>query len=165
MLWGNLREASSLLIKGGLTHASLYIGRKKFVEAVGDGVTVNSLHHFFTEYDTMVIMRLPQDTKNRDVKIKRAITHALKQVGKPYDFDFTGRANKFFCTELVNYAFKKAKHNTKLDTMGRFKGNIIKKLITASRALHPSDFVERGNFDIIFMSHNLGMKKKLYLKN
>lgn len=158
---------SALFIKGPLTHASLYLGRKKFVEAVGDGVQVTSLHHFFTEYDTLVVMRLPGHSKNRRRKIKTAIKHALKQVGKPYDFDFSGRANKFFCTELVNYAFKKAKHDTNLKTVGNFRRSersILKRIIHASRALHPVQFTEEGNFEIMFLSHNLGVKTKVYLR-
>ncbi len=166
VLWGNLREVSSLFIKGPVTHASLYVGRRKFIEAVGDGVKYNVLHHFFTEYDTMIILRLPKTTGRRKKKIHDAIHHAQEQIGKPYDFDFTGRSNKFFCSELVNYAYKKAKHNTKLETMGHFKKKqgIMKKIITASRALHPVSFAEKGNFDVIYVSHNLGIKSKVFLK-
>jgi hypothetical protein len=145
----------------------LYIGRKKFVEAVGDGVGVNSLHHFFTEYDTMIIMRLPKGIKNRKKIISLTIKHALEQVGKPYDFDFSGKANKFFCTELVNYSFKKAGHKTKLNTIGKFKKSekdILKKFIPASRALHPIEFAQKGNFRIIFLSHNLQFEKRITLK-
>lgn len=167
VLWGNLREVSSLFIKGPVTHASLYIGRKKFVEAVGDGVTVNALHHFFTEYDTLIILRLPKKTKNKKRKVKIAIETALQQVGKPYDFGFHKGADQFFCTELVNYAYQKAKHNTKLETVGRFRKaekSIVKKYISSSRALHPIKMAEDGNFDVVFMSHNLQEHNKISLK-
>lgn len=167
-LWGNLRETSSLFIHGALTHASLYIGNKKFVEAIGDGVTYNSLHHFFTEYDTLVILRLPRFVNNRRKKIKLAVEHAEKQVGKPYDFGFSRGADKFFCTELVNYAYSRAKHHTGLTTIGGFKEaekSLIQKLIPASRALSPIKMAEEGNFETVFMSHNIGMKNKLYLKS
>ena len=58
VLWGNLREVSAMFIRGPVTHASIYVGRRKFIEAVGDGVTFNSFHHFFTEYDTFIILRV-----------------------------------------------------------------------------------------------------------
>ena len=166
VLWGNLREVATLFIHGPSTHASIYLGRRKFVEAVFDGVQINILHHFFTQYDTMIILRLPKKTKKKRKIIKLAIHHALEQVGKPYDFDFSGRSNKFFCSELVNYAYLKAKHNTKLRSIGRFKKSqgLIRKMILASRALHPISFAEKGNFDIVYVSHNLDVKKKITLK-
>lgn len=166
-LWGNLREVSALFIRGPLTHASIYGGHKRFIEAVGDGVRESSLHHMFTEYDTLAILRIPKKIKNRRRIIKDAIWHAQSQLGKPYDFDFTPGSGKLFCTELVNYAYLKAKHQTGLRSLGKFgKGTerIIQKIITASRALHPLKFIEEGNFKIVFTSHNLGMKSVVYLK-
>ncbi len=166
-LWGNLREVSSLFISGPLTHASLYAGNKKFIEAVGDGVRTSSLHHMFTEYDTLAVLRLPKKTPQRRKKIKEALKYAEEQIGKPYDFDFSPGSGKLFCTELVNYAYRKAKHDTKLKTMGPFaKGErrIIQRIITATRALHPIKMAEEGNFDILFMSHNLRRKSSIYLK-
>lgn len=166
-LWGNLREVSSLFIRGPLTHASIYAGHKRFIEAVGDGVREISLHHMFTEYDTLAILRVPKEVKNRRKIIKDAIKYARSQLGKPYDFDFAPGSGKLFCTELVNYAYQKAHHQTHLRNLGRFEkgaGRIIQKIITASRALHPTKFIEEGNFKVIFISHNLGMKNIVYLK-
>ena len=167
-LWGNLREVSSLFIRGPLTHASIYVGHRQFIEAVGDGVREASMHHMFTEYDTLVILRLPKTTHNRKKMIIDVIKHAQAQIGKPYDFDFSHRSNKFFCTELVNYAYKKAGYDTKLRTLGKFnpkKHTFIDKIITASRALHPVRFAEEGNFDRVFISHNLSLRTKLSLKS
>jgi hypothetical protein len=167
-LWGNLRELSALLIKGPVTHSSIYVGRKKFIEAVGDGVHLETMHHLFITYDTLIILRIPRDVGRRKKKIKDAIKFAKEQIGKPYDFDFTGTKGKFFCTELVNYAYKKANHDTKLSTIGKFRDaerSFVKKMIHASRALQPIKFAEDGNFDIIFMSHNLKVKKKISLRH
>ena len=166
-LWGNLREVSALFIKGPVTHASIYVGRRKFIEAVGDGVHYESLHHMFTTYDTLIVLRIPQDIAKRKKKIKEAIKYAKEQIGKPYDFDFTGTKGKFFCTELVNYAFTKAKHNTHLSTIGKFRQEeqtLMRKFIHASRALQPVKFAEDGNFDTVFISHNLKFKKKIMFK-
>lgn len=163
---GNLRELSHLFITGPVTHALLYIGHRKFIHAIADGVDYTTLHHLFTEYDTMVIMRLPKGTPHRKRKIKLAIQHAEAQIGKPYDFDFTGDKSKFFCTELVNYAYSKAGHDTGLKSMGRFRTfeeKIEKRIITATKALHPEKFIE-GNFDLIFVSHNLEITRKLKFK-
>ena len=167
VMCGDLKKASHLIIRGPFTHATIYVGRKRFVEAVQEGVRYTTLHHIFTEYDTLLIMRLPKDVKNRKKKIKKAMEVAKKQIGKPYDFDFSNDADKFFRTELVNYAYKKAKHDTKLESVSKFKKietDLIKKYITASHALHPVKFAEDGNFDIIFMSHNLQSHNKISLK-
>ena len=167
VMLGDLKKASHLLIRGPFTHATIYVGRKRFIEAVQQGVRYTTMHHLFTEYDTLLIMRLPKNVKNRKQKIKKAIEIAKKQIGKPYDFDFSPDTEKFFCTELVNYAYKKAKHNTKLVSVSKFKKlekDIVKKYVTAAHALHPVKFAEDGNFDIIFMSHNLQTHNKISLK-
>ena len=163
ILVGNLREVSALFIKGPVTHSTLYVGNKRFIQAVGDGVEYCSLHHIFTEYDTLTILRMPKGVKKRKKIIKDTIRFAEKQIGKPYDFDFSGDSKKFFCTELVNSAYQHAGYKTGLKTIGKFK-TVIEKIerivITAHKALHPEDFI-KGNYDIIFTSHNLKLKKKL----
>ncbi|MFH0701259.1 MAG: YiiX/YebB-like N1pC/P60 family cysteine hydrolase [Candidatus Woesearchaeota archaeon] len=166
LLVGNLRELSHLFITGPLTHALIYIGGRKFVHAIADGVQYTTLHHLFTEYDTMIILRLPKSVPFRKKKIMAAIKHAEEQIGKPYDFDFTSDKNKFFCTELVNSAYTHAGHDTGLHTMEQFrtfKEKIEKVVISAIKALHPEKFIE-GNFDIIFMSHNIELKRKIQFK-
>jgi cell wall-associated NlpC family hydrolase len=166
LLVGNLRELSHLFITGPLTHAIIYAGNRKFIHAIADGVQYTDFHHIFTEYDTLVILRLPSGRSYRKYKINAAIKHVEAQVGKPYDFDFTNDKNKFFCTELVNHAYQHAGHDTGLKSMGRFRTieeKIEKLVITATKALHPEKFIE-GNFDIVFTSHNLEMKRKLRFK-
>lgn len=160
-LCGNLREVSSILEGGIFTHAALYVGRHHLVEAVAEGVRYNKLHHFFTEYDTLAILRIPPIPERTKI-IRDAVQYAQQQVGKPYDFDFSQQANSYFCTELVNFAFRKAGYHTKLNTMGEFRSwaeKIEKKIIRAIKALHPDRFVE-GNFEIVFLSHNLRQQGK-----
>jgi hypothetical protein len=166
VLLGNLRETSAFFIKGAVTHTALYVGRRTFIHAIGDGVEYTSLHHMFTEYDTMAILRLPQGIKRRKKTIKSAIKFAKEQLGKPYDFDFNKGVNKIFCTELVNESYLHAGHNTKLRTIQRvrsFKQKVLKAITNASIALKPERFIE-SNFDLIFLSHNLKVKRKLMLK-
>ncbi len=168
VLCGNFRELSSLFLQGPLTHATLYVGKREFIEAVGDGVRYASLYHLFTKYDTLAIMRVPLFYKGRRKIIKDAIQFALTQIGKPYNFEFSRGSRKLFCTELVNYAYQKAHYDTKLKNFGRFSGGgteIMQRVVTATRALQPVTFLEKGNFKIVFLSHNLEMKEqKLVLK-
>ena len=165
-LLGNLRETSALFIKGKVTHTTLYLGHRQFIHAIGDGVEYVSLHHLFTEYDTVVILRLPKSTKWRKATIKKAILYAREQLGKPYDFDFKRGIDKIFCTELINESYRHAGHDTKLRTFTRVKSfeDKIKRFISnATMALRPEQFME-SNFDIVFLSHNLKVKKKLVFK-
>jgi len=113
-----------------------------------------------------VILRLPHSIRKRRRIIKDAIKYAKTQLGKPYDFEFTRGIDKIFCTELINESFKHAGHDTKLKTFNRansFEERILKLITSASLALRPEQFLE-SNFDIVFLSHNLKIKKKLVLK-
>ena len=162
-LLGNLRETSALFIRGSVTHTALYTGRRRFIHAIGDGVEYVSLHHLFTEYDTMVVLRLPRATNKKKSIIKKAISYAHSQLGKPYDFDFKKGIDKIFCTELINESYRHAGHDTKLRTITKvksFEDKILKYISTATFALRPEQFME-SNFDIVFLSHNLRVKKKL----
>ena len=166
-LLGNLRESSSLLIGGIFTHSAIYLGHKRFINAVADGVGYMSLYHVFTEYDTLAVLRLPKHTRKKRRIIRKAIRFAKQQIGKPYDFDFSKGAERFFCTELVNTSFRKAGYSTGIATFGKFSllsGRIEKSLTTVRKALKPDHFLQ-GKFRVIFISHNLEWKgKKLVLK-
>jgi hypothetical protein len=168
VLVGNLKETSSLVIGGLFTHSAIYIGHKAFINAVADGVKYMSLHHVFSEYDTLAILRLPKHIENRRKIIHDTIKFAKKQIGKPYDFDFSKGEEKFFCTELVNSAFHHAGYKTGVATFGRFSGvsgKIEKSISSARKALRPDQFI-KGNFIVVFISHNLEWKeKKLVMKN
>ena len=162
LLLGNLREYSATIIKSPLTHATIYIGHKKVIHALGNGITISPLHHLFTEYDTLAILRILKETKHKRKIIKQAITYAKNQLGKPYDFDFNKKHDSFFCTQLINDAYKSTSYNTNLKDIKKPK-NIstkIKEEITgAINALEPTDFL-KGNFKLIFLSHNLKLENK-----
>ncbi|MBI2668288.1 hypothetical protein HYX14_00430 [Candidatus Woesearchaeota archaeon] len=162
LLLGNLRESSSLFITGPLTHSAIYVGRRRVIEAVGRGVQYNGLQHLFSNYDTLAILRLPKGTRRRHWIIHKAIRFAKEQLGKPYDFDFDAKSGKYFCTELVNKAFRQAGHNTGLRDIKPFRTffeKMEKLLFTVRKILQPEEFV-RGNFRVVFMSHNLRMKRR-----
>ncbi|MAG60798.1 hypothetical protein CL619_03350 [archaeon] len=166
VLVGNLRELSSLAISGITTHAMLYLGRRRFVGAVGDGVSLSTWHHVATEYDVLIILRIPRYVKGRRRMIQEACLFAEKQLGKPYDFFFESDYAKYFCTELVNSAFHHAKFHTGLSSV-KPSHNVLekieKKIFSGTQALKPDKFLT-SNFDIVFISHNLEYKDgKLHL--
>jgi len=162
VLLGNMRETSSLLIPGVFTHAAIYIGHKRFIHAIADGVGIASLYHFFTTYDTMAILRIVRHTRHKRRIIRRAIKFAKQQIGKPYNFEFTKTKESFFCTELVNSSFKYAGYTTGIATYGHFitlAEKIEKNITAAAKALKP-DRILQGNFCVVFISHNLAFKGK-----
>jgi hypothetical protein len=162
ILVANYRELSSIAIKGIATHAMLYLGKRRFIGAEGDGVTISTWHHLHTEYDVMIVLEVPQYIENRKKVIKEACIFAEEQIGKPYDFFFEGDYAKYFCTELVNTAFHHAKYHTGIATIKptyKFLEKIEKKMFTSGiKALKPDEFL-KANFNIKFLSHNLEYKK------
>lgn len=138
VLVGGHRRFSSLVIKGPVTHAMLYIGSRRFVHAVVDGIEIDSLHAVFCEYDTMVILRAIDADKN---KIKKALKFALSRVGVPFDFEFNNNPEAFYCSELILRAFRDAGIKTGLRVSG-------------TSPIHPMKFVNK-HFRIVFLSHGL----------
>jgi hypothetical protein len=145
ILVGGLRRLSSYVIKGPVTHSMIYLGHNHVIHAVIDGVETDSLYEIFCEFDTMVILRtvdhlLAPKTYNK--KIKKLIEYAKSKIGKPYDFEFEPSKTKFYCTELLFYAFKEAGIDTGL------------QLVRKKMPLNPSQFIN-NHFNTIFLSHNL----------
>ncbi len=137
VLVGGLRRLSSMIIHGPITHAMMYIGHRRFIHAICDGVGIDSLHKIFCEYDTMAILR-PKTTSKE--KIKKAIAFALSKIGTPFDFEFKNDQKKFYCSELVNDSLKFAKIKTGLSK--------------TNNQIHPKLFIN-SHFKKIFHSHNL----------
>jgi hypothetical protein len=166
VLVANHRELSSIAITGISTHAMLYLGKRRFVGAEGDGVTLSTWHHVATEYDVLIILRIPKYIEKRKRMIQEACIFAEKQLGKPYDFFFEEDYAKYFCTELVNSAFHHAKFHTGLSSVKpshNILAKIEKKIFSGTQALKPDQFL-KSNFDIVFISHNLRYEKgKLHL--
>lgn len=141
ILVGGLKRLSSLAIKGPVTHTILYIGWNCAIHSIADGVVTIHLHDLLCEYDTMIILRHKKATKKQ---IKKVINYAFSKIGKPYDFEFNLKKDKFYCTELVYHAFKAAGLEIKV----RNKNKIIK----------PVHLIEK-DFEIVFKSHNLKINK------
>ena len=157
LLLGNLEESSVLFIGSPLTHTGIYAGGREVVWGVGDGIKIASLYKVFTDYDTLVILRLPKRVKKRRRFIRKAVRFAKDQVNKPFDFDFAKNNKKsFFCSQLVNEAYRCSGYNTGLIST---RSCFIKKDDKIHKILHPHDFLT-GKFKIVFVSHNLKIKNK-----
>ena len=146
VLVGGLRRFSSLIIKGPITHAMIYIGKQSFVHAVCDGVEADSLQAIFREYDTMIILRPKRISPSR---LNKAVKFALGRIGIPFDFEFKRDKKKIYCSELILYAFAHANIST---VIGKNRSPV-----------HPHLFINR-HFSIIFRSHNLSPPSKFHLK-
>lgn len=137
ILVGGLKRLSSLAIRGQVTHAILYTGWNCAIHSIADGVVTIHLHDLLCEYDTMVVLRHKKANRS---KIKKAISYAFDKIGKPYNFEFNLKKDRFYCTELVYHAFKSAG----LEIEIKNKNKIIR----------PVDLIGK-DFKLIFKSHNL----------
>lgn len=145
ILVGGLRRISSLIITGPVTHAMLYVGQNRVIHAVVDGVEIDHMYDIFCEYDTIIVLRSIEslhDPKQYSKKIKKALSYAHKQLGKPFDFEFSRDNKKLYCSELIYRSFK----NAGLDT-----GFTISE---EQKSAHPLKFVN-NHFQLLFLSHNL----------
>jgi len=152
ILVGSLRRVSKFFIRGPVTHAALYIGKGKVIHAISDGVQKDIFREFFSEYDTLAIMRANIEADKKQI-IKKSISYAKKQIGKPFNFFLTPSQQELFCSQLINNAFHHANFNTGITNYSEAK-DIIRKEIAATRALHPKNFVY-ANFSLIFASSSL----------
>lgn len=161
ILGGDSRTLFSKLVRNPITHAMLYVGNQRVIHSIGaDGVKYDSLTYIFTKYDTLLILRVP-NIKRRKGIIKETIGYAKLQLKKPYDFELKPENEAFFCVELINKAFKEAKYETGLCS------GVDKIIMKKSReAIKAHDFL-KGNFDLIFKSHNLRVEggKITYLQS
>ncbi len=143
VLVGGLRRFSKIFIDDVFTHSLIYVGGRKFVHSIADGVEIDSLHAVFCEYDDIVVLRNKSfEKKNGDVKRKAFVKCALAQAGKPYDFDFAGKKGSFYCVQLINYA-------------AMYSGmKVLEFDNPRTHILYPRSFLNKY-FDIVFASHNL----------
>ena len=85
------------------------------VEAVSEGVVLSSLGHTL-QADYVAVLRPRVD----DAARAQAIVQALRQLGKPYDFEFDFfTSDKLVCTELVYRAYEGRLHFPLRRVMGR----------------------------------------------
>ncbi|HPX62501.1 MAG TPA: YiiX/YebB-like N1pC/P60 family cysteine hydrolase [Deltaproteobacteria bacterium] len=95
-------------------HSSIKEGRL-VTEALRSGVEMNSLEHFMN-IDSVGIMRMAEQTPKERAAI---VIKALRQIGKPYDFNFDVESKgRVYCSKLVYLSYSGVDWPTK-KSMGR----------------------------------------------
>jgi hypothetical protein len=88
---------------------------RQVVEALRSGVEINSLEGFMN-IDSLGIMRKPQADRQERARI---VIQALRQVGKPYDFNFDVESKeRVYCSKLVYLCYSGVAWPTK-KSLGR----------------------------------------------
>ncbi|MFC1648121.1 YiiX/YebB-like N1pC/P60 family cysteine hydrolase [Nanoarchaeota archaeon] len=163
VLVGLLNTLFGNVMGDAVTHSLIYTGNKRFIHSQpAHGVEYISLHSVLTEYDTIAILRLPSNVKNRKKLIRNSIEYAKKQLHKPYNFDFKEGEKCLFCTQLVNDSYLHAGYKTGLASIKHqdsFKKKVEEAVSKAIDALRTEDMTG-GNFEVVFLSHNLEIKNK-----
>ncbi|MFH1275949.1 MAG: YiiX/YebB-like N1pC/P60 family cysteine hydrolase [Candidatus Woesearchaeota archaeon] len=164
ILCGEHETVFSHIIGDTVNHTVIYVGKRRFVEAIGKGVCYVSFYKLFTLYHHLVILRSIKGTKRKI--IRKIVKIAKQKVGLPYNYDFK-KGDHYFCSELANEVYKEAGYKTGLQSIspGRTPKRKLQSMVTnAANALRPVRIIE-GNFRVIFLSHELKLKgKKLVLK-
>ncbi|MEJ2496115.1 MAG: YiiX/YebB-like N1pC/P60 family cysteine hydrolase [Sulfurovaceae bacterium] len=105
-LWvGNEKELKALGIWNDPAivpyHRAIRNG-KNIIEALREGVVINSMKHFLNIDDLAVI----RDKKLTDDAKKEIILNTFRQLGKAYDFNFDANScDKVYCSKLVYMAY------------------------------------------------------------
>ena len=92
--------------------------QKQIIEALRDGVQLNTLEHFIN-VDDIAILRPIFDESNAKEFRKEALMMAFRQLGKKYDFNFdVDTTDKIVCSELAYISFPSVDWPTE-KTLGR----------------------------------------------
>ena len=74
LLLGNLRTVFSKFCEGPFTHSGVYCDNARIVNCVADGVGFKDLNQIYREYDTLAVLRLPQDLPDRQRIIQNCLS-------------------------------------------------------------------------------------------
>jgi hypothetical protein len=92
--------------------------QKQIIEALRDGVQLNTLEHFIN-VDDIAILRPVFDENDAPELKKEALLMAFRQLGKKYDFNFdVDTTDKIVCSELAYISFPSMDWPTE-ETLGR----------------------------------------------
>ena len=92
--------------------------QKQIIEALRDGVQLNTLEHFIN-VDDIAILRPVFDENDATELKKEALMMAFRQLGKKYDFNFdVDTTDKIVCSELAYISFPSVDWPTE-KTLGR----------------------------------------------
>lgn len=93
-----------VLIKGEYTHSGFVISNTNMVHAVSEGVCGIDIIDYVKDCDGFILLR-PEY-----VNLGVCLDHAMRQIGKPYDFLFLKIENeRYYCHELTNDILKQDK--------------------------------------------------------
>ncbi len=102
---------NTILTGGYYGHAGLYIGGNKVIHAVSRGVIEEDLLDF-CRTDGICILSTNKNTECAIAKAKRLI-------GKPYDYSFSSKNKKYYCTELINVCYDGLFDKNRIKTFGK----------------------------------------------
>ncbi len=116
-IWDNqiIKQYASQISNGNNPDSK---NQAQIIEALRDGVQLNSLHHFMNVDDVAILRPIfPEDEKEE--LSKEALIMAFRQLGKKYDFNFdVDTTDKIVCSELAYVAFPSVDWPTE-KTLGR----------------------------------------------
>jgi hypothetical protein len=94
---------TNLVIPGYWTHAAIIGPKRTVLEAVGEGVVSTPISKFILSKDHVCILE-PKMANADD--LKQIADVASQQVGRPYDYQFRGGNEAFYCAELIGYTYR-----------------------------------------------------------
>lgn len=111
-------ELTNVLIPGFWTHAAIYIGDNKVVEAIGKGVVVTDLLDFCFSKDYIAVLRPAIVSYNEQLKAAE-VAKDLATKNLPYDYGFDPDDTAFYCGEAPAFCYKKGAAPRVIDWVGR----------------------------------------------
>ena len=104
----------SIVNRGFYKHSAIYIGVENeipmVVEAISEGVVKKSLIHFLADKDEVAFIR-PNPNIADSETIYLSNKWLEKQIGKPYDYNFSFNNEDFYCIELNFFYYKAGKED------------------------------------------------------
>lgn len=129
---------SNWLIGDFYTHAAIYSAYNTIVEATGEGVHSKHLFDYLKDLDYLIVLRY------KNLSIDQTVFYNLlaKTLGKKYDYTFEQSAERFYCSELIDYLFKN------LD----IGYNSIREKYLWKSVVTPQSFLKHPQFQIVYKS-------------
>lgn len=141
-------ELSNVFIPGFFGHVGIVASSTTIIEATTHGVVETDIYSFLLGKDYVAISRDKFLSPDQKVAMNAWLK---KQLGKPYDFEFTtSDITKFYCSELAYAGFKEVTGSSP------FK---LKKVL-GQETIDPSDFFMSNRlFKTVWMNEALKHKK------
>lgn len=105
VLAGSYRRVLGRLAGGAVTHGFICTAPDTLVHAAADGIERTSTALLHEEYDTVAVCR-PRGLNQEH--IERLVKYIDHRIGQPFDFFFAPGEEAFFCTELIDTAYRAA---------------------------------------------------------